>query len=262
MNLWLPGVDRIPGPHANGNPMTGGPRRACTWHRTVGGTYASNRSYLVQKGFEPTVLWDPWTGQLGQFLPADRGAYALRHIGDPPTNTLGTVHVQIEVVDRGSLIHLTDTPLKGWPTLRAWLTQLGIPETLPAGPMLPLGQHRSATTAVWSKSGHFGHCHAPENDHTDPGLMDFTRLFTHAPAPPKLSIRQNRGYATLVWTAAEGAAYYEPFMDGKPLTTTKVTSGKYAYRRKLSGAHVFRVLAVAPDGAHTWSNQVPVAIKQ
>lgn len=252
--LWLPGAERIPGPHSAGLPMLrNNARRAITWHRTGGGSYASNRSYLVQEAFEPTILWEPWTGQFGQFFPADRGGYALKHVGDPATNTFGTIHVQVEVVDRGSSVHLTDTPMKGWAAFRSWLHAWGIPETLPAGPMLPLGAHKSATTAVWGRSGHFGHCHVPENDHTDPGLMDFSKLFTHAPVFT-LSKRLVGKALTLRWTDAK-AIGYEVYRDGKPHAhTTALTAAESGSR----STHTYRVLAVAPDGRHTWSNTVTV----
>jgi len=160
-------------------------RRAVTWHRTVGNDFDGNVRVLVREEFEPTLLWDPWSGRIGQFFAADRGSYALKHVGNPPTNTHGVIHVQVEIVDHGRTVSITDTPMKNADEIMHWLLQLGIPETLPAGPMLPLGTHKSCSASTWNKSGHFGHCHVPENDHTDPGRMDFGKLFglTKPPAP-------------------------------------------------------------------------------
>jgi hypothetical protein len=53
-----------------------------------------------------------------------------------------------------------------------WIeNKLGIPRTWPAGLPTPLGTAPAARdTGIWlTKGGHYGHCHVPENTHTDPG---------------------------------------------------------------------------------------------
>lgn len=183
-DLWCPDAEHIPGDHTGGSgPMTGGPPRA-VWHRTAGGTYESNRDFLRHEGFEPHLLWEPHTGQIGQFMPADVGAFALEHTSAEQTNRMGTYCIQIEVVDHGQTWNITSTPMKGIDTIVAFLRHLGIPDDLPAGPMAKLGHSGNRDPHIWAtKGGHYGHCHVPENSHTDPGRMDFRKVF--GPKPPR-----------------------------------------------------------------------------
>lgn len=184
---WLPGAERLPSSHAGGS-MAGGPPRV-VWHRTAGNDYAGNAAYLRAEGFEPHLLWDPWTGQIGQFLPAAVSAYALRHAGGPETNRAGQVCIQIEVADRGSTVDITATPMVGLDRIMAWLDGHGIPRTWPAGPPAPLGvDSKSRDPQVWTtRAGHYGHCDVPGNDHTDPGRIDLARLFGTAPPTEELT---------------------------------------------------------------------------
>lgn len=180
--LWCPGAEKIPGPHAGGSgPMTGGPPRAI-WHRTAGGTYESNKAFLIREGFEPHLLWDPNTGDLGQFMPANVGGFAVQHTAVQQTNRMGRYCIQIEVADHGETWDITSTPMKGLTHIIGWLRQLGIPDVLPAGPMAKLGSNGRRDPKIWgTKGGHYGHCHVPQNDHTDPGRMDFTKIFGGTP---------------------------------------------------------------------------------
>jgi hypothetical protein len=100
VNVWLPGAEHIKGKHSVGLPLSGGNCLA-TMHITASpkGSYKGTRDYLVRMGFEPTLILDPTTGERGQFLPGNRGAYALEHpAGTPATNTAGSIHVQVEWV--------------------------------------------------------------------------------------------------------------------------------------------------------------------
>jgi hypothetical protein len=176
--MWCPGAEKIPGSNQGGSgPMTGGPPRV-VWHRTVGNDYKGNRDFLRREGYEPHLLWDPTTGELGQFIPADRGAFALQHTGTQQTNRMGSYCIQIEVADHGKTWDITSTEMVGLPKIIDWLRSLGVPDTLPAGPMADLGHSGKRSPKIWgSKGGHYGHCHVPQNDHTDPGHMDFDKIF-------------------------------------------------------------------------------------
>lgn len=164
MKLWLPGAEKIPGAHAKGLPMLGG-NCLVTHHITVTGkgSYAGTKSVLLREGFEPTLLLDPTTGQRGQFLPANRGAYALEHNG-PPTNTEGAVHVQIEWVWPLMEDDITKAPhfAEIWADLIPWLDQLGVPRTWPFG-----FKSKSRSAVAWKAAGHRGHINAPGNSHVD-----------------------------------------------------------------------------------------------
>lgn len=175
--LWLPGAQRLASSHT-GETMLGGPARV-VWHRTVGQDFAGNAAYLAQEGYEPHLLWDPTTGEIGQFLPANVSGYALEHpSGTTQTNREGSVCIQIEVADHGQSWDITSTPMKGWPSIRAWLALLGVPEVWPVGAPPPLNSRQECPTDVWlTRAGHYSHSQVPNNHHTDPGGMDLSIMF-------------------------------------------------------------------------------------
>jgi len=119
-------------------------------------------------------MWDPFTGQVEQYYPANVGARALK-----VWNEDGARHIQIEVLfSRGAYRNgkqfwtLADTPLKGFTQIVQWLDSHGIPRTWPMGPTPPIGQSGTRSVTVWnSKGGHYGHSQVPGNDHTDPGVF-------------------------------------------------------------------------------------------
>lgn len=164
MNLWLPGAERIPNPHGLGLPMLGG-GHFCTHHITVTGegSYDGSKRALLNEGYEPTLLVDPVLGKIGQFLPGDRGGYALEHT-TAETNTAGTIHIQIEWVwpdmqhDITKAKHFDEC----WQRVVHWCDELGIPREW------PFGFHgTSRDVATWQRSGHRGHVNAPGNSHVD-----------------------------------------------------------------------------------------------
>lgn len=164
-NLWLPGAEKIPGRHSAGLPMLGGAGHYATHHITVSGkgSYDPIKGVLLREGFEPTIQADPVLGKFGQFLPANRGAYALEHNG-PPTNTAGSIHVQIEWVWPAMAEDITKAPhfAEMWRELVEWCDQLGIPRAWPFG-----FKSTAKTLAKWQTSGHRGHVNAPGNSHSD-----------------------------------------------------------------------------------------------
>lgn len=177
--LWLPGAVRSQQPGAV-KLNTSLPARA-TWHITSdvdpGKTqpqFAGVAAYLKNAGYCPTIMWDPFTGQIEQYYPANVGARALK-----AWNEDGARHIQIEVLfSRGAYRNgkqyweLKDTPLKGFAQIVQWLDSHGIPRTWPMGPTPPIGQSGTRSVSVWnSKAGHYGHSQVPGNDHTDPGTF-------------------------------------------------------------------------------------------
>ena len=166
MNLWLPGAEKIRGPHQNGLTLLGGNCLA-TMHITASpkGSYRGTRDYLVRMGFEPTLILDPTTGDRGQFLPGNRGAYALEHpSGTPATNTEGRIHVQVEWVWPDMRQDITKAPhfAEQWRDLVAWLDALGVPREWPFG-----FSSSSKNAATWRKGGYRGHVNCPSNSHVD-----------------------------------------------------------------------------------------------
>lgn len=177
--LWLPGAVRSPQPGAV-KLNTSLPARA-TWHITSdvdpGKTqpqFAGVVAYLKNAGYCPHLMWDPFTGQVEQYYPANVGARALK-----AWNEDGARNIQIEVLfSRGAYRNgkqywtLAETPLKGFHQIVQWLDSHGIPRTWPMGPTPPIGQSGTRDVGIWnSKAGHYGHSQVPGNVHTDPGVF-------------------------------------------------------------------------------------------
>lgn len=179
--LWLPDAERVrhaAGGH-HGGTLVGGPPRMVhhiTWDKLTGAgqrpKFEAVRDYLVDR-YDPTVLADPFTGRMAQYLPANVSAYALEHLGGVETNRMGSVCLQVEwffspgtVIDGRRYDRLTDTPMLGWSEIVAWGRAWGVPDRWPLGQ--PTGvSHRNAV--VWAgQAGHYGHVHVPNNVHTDP----------------------------------------------------------------------------------------------
>ncbi|MCX4596074.1 endolysin [Streptomyces sp. NBC_01549] len=193
VDLWMPGAAR----HALGNEgaMNGGPARA-VWHITSNATdwtFARELGWFTGGGADvaPHLLWDPWTGEIAQFFPADSRSLSLQNAGDVRTNRTGKYCVQIEIVFTANetvggkrYATVRDTPCKGLDGIMTWLRSLGIPDVWPGG--APTGFVRDTVSLdAWTKlGGHYGHNQIPANSHVDPGPMP--DLFAHAPVtPPK-----------------------------------------------------------------------------
>jgi hypothetical protein len=188
--LWMPGATR----HALGNEgaMNGGPARA-VWHITSNDkdwTFANELGWFTGGGADvaPHLLWDPFTGEVAQFFPADSRSLSLQNDGAVKTNRTGRYCIQIEVVfTEGEIVNgkryatVRDTPCKGLDQIMAWLRSLGIPDVWPGG--APTGFVRDTVTAgKWlDEGGHYGHNQVRGNSHIDPGPMP--DLFASSPAP-------------------------------------------------------------------------------
>ena len=177
--LWFPGATRSPQPGAVKLDTSLPPR--VTWHITSdvdpGKTqpqFAGVAAYLKNAQYCPHLMWDPFTGEVEQYYPANVGARALK-----AWNEDGARHIQIEVLfSRGAYRNgkqywtLAETPLKGFTQIVQWLDSHGIPRTWPMGTPPPIGQSGSRDVNIWNmKGGHYGHSQVPGNDHTDPGTF-------------------------------------------------------------------------------------------
>jgi hypothetical protein len=204
VDLWMPGAAR----HSLGNTgaMNGGPARA-VWHITSNATdwtFARELGWFTGGGADvaPHLLYDPFTGQIAQFFPADSRSLSLQNAGDVRTNRTGKHCVQIEIVfTEGETVGgkkyatVRDTPCKGLDQIMAWLRSLGIPDAWPGG--APTAFVRDTVSLdTWLKlGGHYGHNQIPGNSHVDPGPMPnlfgttpVTPPKPPAPAKPKVSV--------------------------------------------------------------------------
>lgn len=202
-DLWMPGVTRLDiGDHAA---TDGGPAKAVahiTWDRNASAAkpqdlvpYENLRSYFAGGGktVAPHILWDPFTGRITQFLPANSRSKSLAdRPGGTRTNRAGSVVLQVEALffpycRVGSTLYarLVDTPCKGWAELQAWVHSWGVPNAWPMGRPTDFTSERSEP--VWeSKGGWYGHSQVPENDHQDPGSWPtFVGITPAVPGRPK-----------------------------------------------------------------------------
>lgn len=195
--LWMPGATRLDiGDHAA---TDGGPAKAIphiTWDKNATAAkpvdlvpYETLRQYFAGGGkpVAPHVLWDPFTGRITQFVPANsRSKSLVDQAGGTRTNRAGSVVIQIEALffpycRVGSTVYprLVDTPCKGWAELHAWVHSWGVADAWPNG--RPENCTRDERT--WeTKSGWYPHKAVPENNHQDPLSWP---AFPAAPAAPK-----------------------------------------------------------------------------
>ena len=169
--MFLPGaVQRLASMDAG--PCSGNLPRI-VWHSTENDpsrtSAATIANFLDRENFSVHLVWNPVSGAIVQTIPADRYGRGLKGSGFP-TNTMGNPCIQIEVVGFAA-DPFTDGPCTGLDRIMDWLRSFGIPDVFPSG----VAGNRDRQT--WQKPGHFTHAVAPDNDHTDPGLIDPKRLF-------------------------------------------------------------------------------------
>lgn len=185
---WLPGADRSP--QAGGVTLNQALPARAIWHITwdkISETgqqppFSAVSNYLKNVGYCPHLMWNPFTGYVEQYYPADVGGRALA-----AWNQDGVRNIQIEVfftpgcvVDGKQYDTVAETPCKGLDKIMAWLRSHGIADQWPLG--APQWQGNSRNADVWNrKSGHYGHSQVPDNTHTDPGPMP--NLFAVGAAP-------------------------------------------------------------------------------
>lgn len=196
-DLWMPGASKLDiGDHA---PTDGGPAKAIahiTWDRNATKakpqalvSYENLRSYFSTggKAVAPHVLWDPFTGRVTQFAPANSRSKSLADkAGGTRTNRAGSVVLQVEalffpycVVGGKAYARLVDTPCEGWEKLNAWVRSWGVPDAWPNGSPTSKSNRNAANWA--SKGGWYAHADVPENDHNDPLTWP---SFAAVPKPP------------------------------------------------------------------------------
>lgn len=150
----------------------GGPFRI-VHHTTEGSTADGAMGAFRQNRSDPHFTVS--NSKIYQHVDTSVAARALRHPqGTPETNRESAI--QIELVgfagkskDRGSLFNLA--------RLCRWIeAEHGVSRTWPMGPPKPAvngkdpGGHRR-DQAIWDgQSGHYGHCHVPNNSHWDPAF--------------------------------------------------------------------------------------------
>lgn len=185
---WIEGATVVNGV-ADGGSMVGGGARI-TWHTTENDPHTTTArniaNYLNQTRNVVHIVWNPETGEIVVMLPKDVAGRGLKNAsGGVETNREGTVNIQVEVVGRASQ-PFTSGPMVGLDRLLRVFDDL-VPRTWPSGAPLAsssaYGSNPSRSTTHWKQAGHFGHSQVPENDHSDPGAIDISKLFGGKPSP-------------------------------------------------------------------------------
>lgn len=198
-DLWMPGAVRHDiGDHAPTDQQY--PPKCIThitWDRSATQAKPADHvsfetlvSYFTGTGkaVAPHLVWDPFTGQIAQLVPADSRSKSVMDLaGGTRTNRAGRVVLQVEAVyfpytRYGGKVYpkLTDTPCKGWDALHAWIKTWGVPDAWPMGRPADFTSHRDEH--VWeTEGGYYAHSQVPENTHQDPGSWP---AFPAAPKPP------------------------------------------------------------------------------
>jgi hypothetical protein len=189
MDAWYSGATKYPVGDAGS--YAGGPKK-CIVHTTENDPNQTSAMDVASwmKNNKPGsvyhIIIHPITGEMVQMLPVNGSAKALSNpSGGVETNRCGSLVIQISFVARAS-DPFTRFPLPGWPQLREWIVNWGVPLYW-AGPQ-PVGKVDRVSNSFWNtESGWYGHCCVPENDHHDPGAIDLNVLLGGgSSAPPTI----------------------------------------------------------------------------
>jgi hypothetical protein len=181
-DAWLPGAGRLPSRH-DGGPLRGGAPRA-VWHTSENDPLAiSARSVaqrLEQRGGNAHVVWNPFTGEIMQMMPATQAALMLPDgIGREGRRCLQIVVVAF------AREPFTDGAMDGLGPIMDWLDVWQVPRRWPAGRPLPPPEAYATPRdrRAWARGGHFGVSQVPYAEGPAPGAIDIAKIT--GPGPPR-----------------------------------------------------------------------------
>jgi hypothetical protein len=181
---WLPAT-------SNAGPWTGGAAKGLL-HTTEGGSFAGALSVYRAKGYWPhaTLSFEGGRFQAWQHLDLDVAGKALEHpAGTAPTNTDHVVQVEIvgsavrSWAQANRLLYVEDFPTAYLAGISRWMRYvehvMGV-QRCAVAPFGAPGTVRRLTVPEWhGTSGWVGHCHVPNNSHSDPGAIDIRTLLAN-----------------------------------------------------------------------------------
>ena len=139
------------------------------------GTGAGVASYLRRNGIESHYVIDPSDGYTLQLVDGDTYAKSLTNLpGGVETNRRDGGVIQVEIVGRAADCGSYDPAW--YDRLRDQLAEISLAHSIA---WTFRTDPTRLTFAEWddpSLIGWLGHCHVPENNHTDPGTLDYTLL--------------------------------------------------------------------------------------
>lgn len=214
--LWVPGAARLEcsSPGGTSDYPEAGPRAVAHTTECPSGGHNGDPNYwfkamartLVAKRDEPTLLYDPSTDKLGQFMPLNATGRALMNDGGRRSNRVGRVCIQIEFVGYASrpfTRYWRPGPnlISMMQAIRAW----GVPDHWPSGlpPAYPGGRDERSAAVWYRQAGWYGHSQVPGNSHGDPGAIADGHFFSAGRPPAAAHVdRLDPGVpGSLVWPA-------------------------------------------------------------
>lgn len=172
-DLWMPGAVKDGRAWTNYSMNGAGGSVRVALHTTENAQSGSPKgvaNYLWNQGagMGYNMIYHPTTGEFLQLRPFNVGAGSLKNLsGGVETNKNGKYNFQISIVAYASEAWW-NYPMPGWGNFIAWIHSWGVPDRYV---QYTFSQNTRMSTGTWtgSSSGWYGHRHAPENDHTDPG---------------------------------------------------------------------------------------------
>ena len=143
--------------------------------RRGAGTPMDLAKYVVGRGIYYHLIWNAKDGKFVQIAPFHVAAKSLLNAGIDGgigCNRSGTVAIQVCVQGYGSK-PFTDGPMKGADRLLDIAQAWDIPVKKIGGDKPASFRNPTRGLAQWHSNGFGGHQHAPGNDHTDPGPLDW-----------------------------------------------------------------------------------------
>lgn len=180
-DAWLPGAGRLRSKHDGGSLRGGAPR--AVWHTSEHNPYTiSARSVaerLEQQGSNAHLVWNPWSGEIVQMVPATNAACLL----PDGVGREGRRCFQIVVVGFARE-PFTGGALEGLEKIVGWLDAWQVPRRWPAGDPLPSPEAYNADRdrRRWARGGHFGASQVPHANSPAPGAIDIRKIT--GPEPP------------------------------------------------------------------------------
>ncbi len=145
--------------------------------------------FLRNPGKQPHRLIDPVNGRYRDFIDPGTFAKALKNLpGGVETNRRAGGVLQVEIMGRAALV---PTYSDVWylnlaKMLVPFCTENGVPILFPYS----FNNPRRLSFDEWNNvRGIIGHCHVPENDHTDPG--NITRLISYMITAPEAAMKSH-----------------------------------------------------------------------
>jgi len=142
--------------------------------------------YVVAQGIEYHLIWNAQSGKFVQIVPFDKAAKSLLNgniDGGIGCNRSGTVCIQVCVQGYGHK-PFTNGPMKGANRILDIAKSWDIPIKKIGGGNPASFNSPNRGVDQWHSNGFAGHSHAPHNNHSDPGQINWDE-FEKAMKEPK-----------------------------------------------------------------------------